>query len=86
MDITGNESSSRHRSEEHPVGHTEALDRIDLLSRAEHESSRGRDHTSEAREAKIRELQDAIKNGTYQVVAEKIADKMLRDTLRDQLR
>jgi flagellar biosynthesis anti-sigma factor FlgM len=85
MDVTGNESASRHRSEEHPAGHTEALDRLDPSSRAEHESSRGRDHTSEARAAKIRALQDAIANGTYHVVAEKLADKMLRDTLRNQL-
>jgi anti-sigma28 factor (negative regulator of flagellin synthesis) len=37
---------------------------------------------SEGREAKIRELQAAIKNGTYHVPAELIADKMLRSTLR----
>ena len=37
---------------------------------------------SEVREAKIRELQAAIKNGTYHVPAEQIADKMLRSTLR----
>jgi flagellar biosynthesis anti-sigma factor FlgM len=37
---------------------------------------------SEVREAKIRELQAAIKNGTYHVPAELIADKMLRNTLR----
>ncbi len=67
------------------MGHTEALDRLDPASRAAHESSRGRDHPSEEREAKIRALQDAIANGTYDVVAEKIADKMLWDTLRDQL-
>ena len=36
---------------------------------------------SEAREAKIRELQASIKNGTYDVSAEQIADKMLRCTL-----
>jgi anti-sigma28 factor (negative regulator of flagellin synthesis) len=40
---------------------------------------------SEVREAKIRELQDTIKNDTYHVTAEQIADKMLRDTLRDDL-
>ena len=36
---------------------------------------------SEAREAKIRELQASIKNGTYDVPAEQIADKMLRCSL-----
>jgi len=42
-------------------------------------------YVSEAREAKIRELQDAIKNDTYHVTAEQIADKMLRSTLQDDL-
>ncbi len=67
------------------MGHAKAFDRLNPASRAAHESSRGRDQTSEEREAKIRELQDAIANGTYDVIAEKIADKMLWDTLRDQL-
>lgn len=40
---------------------------------------------SEAREAKIRELQDAIKNETYHVTAEQVADKMLRSALQDDL-
>lgn len=40
---------------------------------------------SEERETKIRALQDAIKNGTYQVPAEQIADKMLRCTLEEEL-
>src|SRR5215471_1656265 len=35
-------------------------------------------YVSEAREAKIRELRDMIKNDTYHVTAEQIADKMLR--------
>jgi anti-sigma28 factor (negative regulator of flagellin synthesis) len=43
-------------------------------------------HVSEAREAKIRELRDAIKNDTYHVPAEQIADKMLRVTLQDDLK
>jgi Anti-sigma-28 factor, FlgM len=42
-------------------------------------------YVSEAREARIRELQDAIKNDTYHVPAEQIADTMLRSTLRDDL-
>jgi hypothetical protein len=40
---------------------------------------------SEAREAKVRELQERLKSGTYRVSAEQIADKMLRDTLCEQL-
>jgi anti-sigma28 factor (negative regulator of flagellin synthesis) len=38
-------------------------------------------HESEVREVKISELQAAIKNGTYHVPAEQIADKMLRSIL-----
>ena len=40
---------------------------------------------SEARESKIHELRDAIKNDTYHVTAEQIADKMLRCTLQEEL-
>jgi anti-sigma28 factor (negative regulator of flagellin synthesis) len=40
---------------------------------------------SEIREAKIRELQDSIKNDTYHVTSEQIADKMLRNVLWDDL-
>jgi len=38
-----------------------------------------------AREAKICALQDAMKNGTYSVCDEQIADKMLRNMLLDDL-
>lgn len=41
-----------------------------------------RETPEEVREAKIRALQDAIKNGTYDVPAEQIASKMLRSHLR----
>jgi flagellar biosynthesis anti-sigma factor FlgM len=37
---------------------------------------------SEVREAKIHELQESIKNGTYDITAEQVADKMLRSILR----
>jgi anti-sigma28 factor (negative regulator of flagellin synthesis) len=37
----------------------------------------------EGRDAKIRELQDAVKSGTYHVPAEQIAGKMLQDTLHE---
>jgi hypothetical protein len=40
---------------------------------------------SKVRAAKMRELQEAIKNDTYHVAAEQIADKMLRSTLRHDL-
>jgi anti-sigma28 factor (negative regulator of flagellin synthesis) len=39
---------------------------------------------SESREAKIRELQESIENGTYHVPAEQIADKMLRSLLQPE--
>jgi flagellar biosynthesis anti-sigma factor FlgM len=42
-------------------------------------------HGSEVREAKIRELQAAIQNGTYHVPAEQIADKMLRSMRQHDL-
>ena len=42
-------------------------------------------HGSEVREAKIRELQAAIQNGTYHVPAEQIADKMLRSLRQHDL-
>jgi anti-sigma28 factor (negative regulator of flagellin synthesis) len=38
---------------------------------------------SEMREAKIRALREAVKSDTYHVTAEQIADKMLRETLRE---
>ena len=47
--------------------------------------SRALAHTTEGRDAKIRELQDAVKSGTYQVPAEQIAGKMLQDTLHELL-
>jgi Anti-sigma-28 factor, FlgM len=62
-----------------------AVERLDLSLSVRCEVARRLAAVSEAREAKIRELQDAIKNDTYHVTAEQIADKMLRSTLRDDL-
>jgi cyclase len=73
------------REEGDAAEHTEAPDRLDPSSRASHESARRPADAEEQREAKIRELQDAVKSGTYHVAAEQIADKMLQDVLRDQL-
>jgi flagellar biosynthesis anti-sigma factor FlgM len=42
-------------------------------------------HTDEVRDAKIRELRDAVKSGTYRVPAEQIAGKMLQDMLHELL-
>jgi flagellar biosynthesis anti-sigma factor FlgM len=42
-------------------------------------------HSDEGRDAKIRELRDAVKSGTYRVPAERIAGKMLQDVLHELL-
>jgi len=79
-------SSSPHQQDEQhadePIGVGE---RPALSLRVRCELARRLAYMSEAREAKIRELQDTIKNDTYHVTAEQIADKMLRCTLRDDL-
>jgi anti-sigma28 factor (negative regulator of flagellin synthesis) len=59
--------------------------RLELLPSLMRELGRRLAAASEAREAKIRELQDAIKNETYHVTPEQVADKMLRATLQDDL-
>jgi len=64
----------------------ESLDIINLsepLSPLSRELAQGVVNASEARKAKIRELQDAVKHGTYRVCDEQIADKMLRNMLLD---
>jgi flagellar biosynthesis anti-sigma factor FlgM len=70
---------------EHPSEPTDAGDRLESSAREMPESARRLAYASEVREVKIRELQDAIKNGTYDVPAEQIADKMLRDPLHNHL-
>jgi Anti-sigma-28 factor, FlgM len=62
-----------------------AGERLDLSLRVWCEVARRLASVLEAREAKIRELQEAIKHETYHVPAEQIADKMLRSMLRDDL-
>jgi hypothetical protein len=62
-----------------------AVERLHLSSNVRCEVARRLADVPEAREAKIRELQDAIKSETYHVTAEQIADKMLRSALRDDL-
>jgi anti-sigma28 factor (negative regulator of flagellin synthesis) len=64
---------------------SDALDQPERLSRLRREVARSLASILEARDATIRELQDAIKNGTYCVTDEQIADKMLRDMLLDVL-
>jgi Anti-sigma-28 factor, FlgM len=72
-------------AERHASKPTGAGERLDLSLRVWCEVARRLAYALEAREAKIRELQEAIKNETYHVPAEQIADKMLRSTLRDDL-
>jgi flagellar biosynthesis anti-sigma factor FlgM len=72
------------QEQEHPSGDTEARnlpDRAAVVCQV----VRALAHTSEGRDAKIRELQEAVKSGTYHVPAEQIADKMLQDTLHELL-
>jgi hypothetical protein len=40
---------------------------------------------SERREARLHELREQVQNGTYQMSAEHIAEKMLLDALREHL-
>ena len=84
--LPGGEARPPHmREEEHPSEPAETGERFDLSSRVMRQSARSMADAAEMREAKIRELRDMIKNGTYHVAAEQIADKMLRDTLCDHL-
>ena len=76
---------SPQEGEEPPSELSEAGDRCDLSSTLKRESAGRRGYRPEVREAKVRELRDAIKQGSYQVPDEQIADKMLRNTLRDDL-
>jgi anti-sigma28 factor (negative regulator of flagellin synthesis) len=98
MDVVDNEpsptSNPPHRNEavpthaqgeEHSCEYSEAPDLLDLWLSAGRELARRPAPAVGDREAKIRALRHAIKSGTYQVAPEQIADKMLRDTLRDQL-
>ena len=72
-------------AEQHASELVGVVDRFDLSLSGRCEVTQRLAAMSEARETKIRELQDAIKHETYHVTAEQIADKMLRRTLRDDL-
>jgi anti-sigma28 factor (negative regulator of flagellin synthesis) len=58
-------------------------DRLDSASKVTHQAAWVLAYASETRQAKIHQLQEALKSDTYQVTAEQIAAAMLRDTLRD---
>jgi anti-sigma28 factor (negative regulator of flagellin synthesis) len=78
-------SSPRIHDEQHAAEPTGVGKKPALSLRVRCELARRLAYVSEAREAKIRELQDTIKNDAYHVTAEQIADKMLRGILRDDL-
>jgi anti-sigma28 factor (negative regulator of flagellin synthesis) len=95
MDAKTNESSptisphpqcdvdrSQMRNHGHVSGETEAPNLFDP-SPVECQVARVLVCVSETREAKIRALQEAVKSDTYHVTAEQLADKMLRETLRE---
>jgi anti-sigma28 factor (negative regulator of flagellin synthesis) len=97
MDAKTNESSpamsphpqcnvdrSQVRKQGHVSGETEAPNLFEP-SPVECQVTRELVSVSESREAKIRALREAVKSDTYHVTAEQIADKMLRDTVRDLL-
>jgi anti-sigma28 factor (negative regulator of flagellin synthesis) len=71
--------------EGHPIAPHEALDPAQSLSPIRREETSRPTCPSEAHDAKIRALQNAIQHGTYHVSAEQLADKMLRHMLRDEL-
>jgi flagellar biosynthesis anti-sigma factor FlgM len=75
--------SSQARTEEHSVESAGAPDRLKPAAQDRCEAARRLAAAFEAREAKIRELQDAIKHGNYRVTPEQIAAKMLQHLLRE---
>ena len=54
-----------------------------LQSKAEQQSTRPPASTSEGREARLLRLREQVQNGTYRVSAERIAEKLLLDTLSE---
>jgi anti-sigma28 factor (negative regulator of flagellin synthesis) len=73
------------RDERHACEPTGAGERPDLSLSLIDELARREASVSEAREAKIRALRDAIKHDTYHVATEQIADRMLRCALEEDL-
>jgi anti-sigma28 factor (negative regulator of flagellin synthesis) len=95
MDVVDNEFSPTHsplqhqeavpshaQGAEHAAELTGAPDLLDLSVSVWCEVARKLAAACGAREARIRELQDAIERGMYQVTPEQIADKMLQDMRR----
>lgn len=71
--------------EQSPLEPLDLLDLPEPLARLSLELAQSLADASKVRQAKIRELQEAMKNGTYSVSADQIADTLLRDTLLDDL-
>jgi anti-sigma28 factor (negative regulator of flagellin synthesis) len=74
---------SQARAEEHSAESAWAPDRVKPAVLDRCEVARRLAAAFEAREAKLRELQDAIKHGIYRVTPEQIAAKMLQHLLRE---
>ena len=62
-------------------------DRVDLSPKAKEmqQAAQALADTPEVREAKVAELKRAVDSGAYNVNAEQIAEKMVKDTLLDML-
>ena len=84
--LPGAETVSPHgQDEQHASAPTGTGERLDLSLSVMCELARRLALGSEAREAKIRELQELIRYGAYHVTDDQIAGKMLRSLLRDDL-
>ncbi len=84
LDLQQQNQRSPKTGEENPVSEK---DRIELSVRGreiQHIDSLIRS-TPDVRDAKVEQVRSAIENGTYNVKAEKIADKILGGSLIDQI-
>ena len=64
-----------------PPDQVELSPKARTLARAAHVLS----ETPEVRDPKVQELRRALAHGTYHVAAEQLAEKILQETLRDEL-
>ena len=84
--LPGTETVSPHgQNEQHASAPSGAGERLDLSLSLMCELARRAAFGSEAREAKIRKLQELIRYGAYHVTDDQIAGKMLRSLLLDDL-
>jgi negative regulator of flagellin synthesis FlgM len=55
------------------------------MGKSVQEAHRQLETIPDIREAKVAQLKEQVENGTYEIDAEKVADKMLRDALLNDL-